>query len=65
MIDSITTISKREAVINQFDLFGEINGTVEYSGKNNIIVEVVNLENDLKYNMKLNQGSFSFNISCI
>ena len=61
MIDSITTISKREEVINQFDLFGEINGTVEYSGKNNIIVEVVNLENDLKYNMKLNQGSFSFN----
>jgi len=58
MIDSITTISKIEEVINQVDLFGEINGTVEYSGKNNIIVEVVNLENDLKYNMKLNQGSF-------
>ena len=59
--DSILVIEKKYSQYEQhFDMLGEINGTINYNGEKNIIVEVINLENKDSYRTLLLDDTFVF-----
>ena len=61
MSDSTIVISPQNEKNQDKDIsFGEINGTISYTGNKKIIVEAVNLDNDLVYRKFLDNGKFLF-----
>jgi len=61
MCDSIVVISSQNENIQDKDMsFGEINGTINYTGNKPIIIEAINLDNDLVYRKILDSDKFLF-----
>ena len=61
MCDSTVVISSQNENIQDKDMsFGEINGTINYTGNKPIIIEAVNLDNDLVYRKILDSDKFLF-----
>ena len=61
LCNNIITLDFNQNIVSSDNIFGEINGTVNYDGEHKIIVEVLNLDTNEIIREELNNNYFIFN----